>query len=79
MSWAWERREDGIDQLRFYVKCKGPVLFWSRRKLVMKLRLKEQAAPHRRIKIYVGTEPIEWRGGPEQALVPEHAAPPVEW
>lgn len=85
VNWGWERRDDGTDQLRIYVKCKGRMLFWRRRKLAMKLRLKEQAPPHRRIVLLVSSEPVEWRGGPADAFVPEHAvAPdhavsPVEW
>ena len=78
VSWAWERRKDGIDQLRFYVKCKGPFLFWPRRKLALRVQLKVLAQPRRQIALEVTSGIIDWRSGSEDTSISGDLWPPVE-
>ena len=78
VNWGWERRNETTDQLRFYVKCKGPFLLWRRRKLALRVQLKVLAQPRRQIALEVTSGIIDWRSGSEDTSISGDLWPPVE-
>lgn len=73
VNWDWQPRDGGAaEELNFFVRCRGPLLFWPKRRLALHLGLKQQAPPNRRYPLKLVTPPIDWRPQTESASDPLH-------
>lgn len=61
VNWDWQPRGDATEELSFYVRCRGPLLFWPKRRLALHLGLKQLAPPHRRYPLKLVMQSIDWR------------------
>ena len=75
VNWGWEQAAHDTEQLRFYVRRRGILWPWPKRRLPVRLGLKHHLAPQRRVVVQVRSDLIDWRHGPDEAFVPAGSSP----
>lgn len=78
VNWAWEQADNDTEQLRFYVRRRGMLWLWPKRRLAVRLGLKHHLAPDRRVAVQLRSELIDWRPGREEAFVPAGSSSPAQ-
>lgn len=74
VNWNWEVIEGTIEHLAFFVRCRGPYFFRPKRKLIVRLGLKEQVPPQRRYSLRLVGAPIDWRPTRPLGVVPQRTS-----